>query len=86
MEQGFKDIVVQEWLGWFVPAKTPAETVNKLNALVRESLQSPEFVESLARNSLHALTQSPKEFARLRRQDHERWAGIAKVTGFTTED
>lgn len=86
VEQGYKDIVVQEWLGWFVPAKTPTDTVNKLNALVRESLQSPEFIESLAKNSLQPLTQSPDEFARLLRQDHERWAGIAKVTGFTAED
>ena len=86
VEQGFKDIVVQEWLGWFVPAKTPMETVNKLNALVRESLQSPEFVEALARNSLQPVTQSPDEFARLLRQDHERWAAIAKATGFTAED
>ena len=86
VEQSYKDIVVQEWLGWFVPAKTPIETVNKLNALVRESLQSAEFVESLAKNSLQPLTQSPDEFARLLRQDHARWAGIAKVTGFTAED
>ena len=32
-EQGFKDIVVQEWLGWFVPARTPADTVRRLNTL-----------------------------------------------------
>ena len=32
-EQGYKDIAVQEWLGWFLPAKTPAEIVNTLNAL-----------------------------------------------------
>ena len=86
VEQGYKDIVVQEWLGWFVPAKTPMETVNKLNALVRESLQSPELIEALAKNSLQPLTQSPDEFARLLRQDHERWSGIAKATGFTAED
>ncbi len=86
VEQGFKDIAVQEWLGWFLPAKTPADTVNRLNAVVRESLQAPELVESLARNSLQPVTQSPQEFAALLRQDHARWAGIAKATGFTAED
>lgn len=86
VEQGFKDIVVQEWLGWFVPAKTPADTVARLNALVRESLQAPDFVESLAKNSLQPVTQSPDDFAKLLRADHERWSGIAKVTGFTAED
>ena len=38
VEQGYKDIAVQEWLGWFLPAKTPADIVQRLNALVREAL------------------------------------------------
>ncbi len=44
VEQGYKDIALQEWLGWFVPAKTPMDTVNKLNAIVRDGLQAPDFV------------------------------------------
>ena len=86
VEQGYKDIVVQEWLGWFVPARTSSETVHRLNALVRENLMLPELTDGLAKNSLLPHTQSPEEFARMLRQDHERWAGIAKATGFTAED
>jgi len=85
-EQGFKDIVVQEWLGWFVPAKTPADQVQKLSALIRENLQSPEMVDSLAKNSLQPITQSPEEFARIVRADLARWAPIVKTSGFTAED
>lgn len=85
-EQGFKDIVVQEWLGWFVPAKTPPEQVAKLNALVREGLQAPEMVESLAKNSLQPVTQAPDEFARMVRADAARWAPIVKAAGFTAEE
>ena len=85
-EQGFKDIVVQEWLGWFVPAKTPADQVQKLSALIRENLQSPEMAESLAKSSLQPITQSPEEFARLVRADLARWAPIVKASGFTAED
>lgn len=86
VEQGFPDIVVQEWLGWFVPAKTPFDTVNKLNALVRESLQQAELTESLAKNFLQPITQTPEEFARLLRADYTRWQAIAKASGFTAED
>ena len=85
-EQGFRDIVVQEWLGWFVPAKTPAEQVQKLSALIRENLQSPEMVETLAKSSLQPITQSPEEFARMVRADLARWTPIVKATGFTAED
>lgn len=86
VEQGYKDIALQEWLGWFVPAKTPVDTVNKLNALVREGLQAPDFVESLAKNGLQPVTQSPEEFARIVKRDFDRWGVIAKATGFTAED
>ncbi len=86
VEQGYKDIALTEWLGWFVPAKTPMDMVNKLNALVREGLQAPDMVEALAKSGLQPVTQSPDEFARIVKRDYERWAVIAKATGFTAED
>lgn len=86
VEQGYKDIALQEWLGWFVPAKTPVVTVNKLNTIVREGLRSPDLVDALAKSGLQPLTQSPEEFAILMKRDFERWTVIAKATGFTAED
>ena len=86
VELGYKDIAVQEWLGWFVPAKTPVDTVAKLNALVREGLQAPDAVDALAKNSLQPITQSPEDFAKLVRADLARWAPIVKASGFTAED
>jgi tripartite-type tricarboxylate transporter receptor subunit TctC len=86
VEQGFKDIVVQEWLGWFVPARTPADQVQRLNALVREGLQSPEYIAALAANGLQPVTQSPDDFAKLVRSDYQRWTPIVKASGFTAED
>ncbi len=85
-EQGFKDIAFQEWLGWFVPAKTPLETVNRLNALVREGLSSPDVIESLKKSGLQVETQSAEEFARIVKRDLDRWSVIAKATGFTAEE
>ena len=86
VELGYKDIAMLEALGWYVPAKTPMDTVRKLNALVREALQTPEFIESLAKNGLIPLHQSPEEFAALLKKDTAHWAAAAKSTGFTAED
>ena len=86
VEQGFKDLVVQEWLGWFLPARTPAETVQRLNALVREGLQAPEFIEALAKSGLQPLHQSPEAFGKIVRADQERWSPIVKAANFTAED
>ena len=86
VEQGYKDIVVQEYLGWFLPARTPAEIVNRLNAQVREALAAPEYVKALAENGLQPLHQSPEEFGRIVKSDHARWAPIVKASGFTAEE
>ncbi|RYZ01261.1 MAG: tripartite tricarboxylate transporter substrate binding protein, partial [Comamonadaceae bacterium] len=85
-EQGFPEIVVQEWLGWFLPARTPQDRVEQLNKLVSEGLQDPALVESLARNGLQPFHQSPQAFAQLVRDDLKRWAPIVKASGFTAEE
>ncbi len=86
VEQGYRDVAAQEWLGWFVPARTPDATVQKLNALVREHLHAPDMVEALASNSLQPATQEPDAFARMVRNDIARWAPIVKASGFTAEE
>lgn len=85
-EQGYPDIVVQEWLGWFVPAKTPADTVQRLNTLVREALQNPTLVKTLADNGLIPYTQSTQDFAKTVRGELDRWAPIVRASGFTAEE
>lgn len=77
---------MQEWLGWFVPARTPADTVARLNTLVREGLQAPDFVAALAQSGLAPLHQPADEFARMLRADLARWAPVVKASGFTAED
>ena len=86
VEVGFKDIAMLEALGWYLPAKTPMETVRRLNSLVREQLQTPEFIDSLSKAGLQTLHQSPEEFMALLKRDTAHWAAAAKVTGFTAED
>lgn len=86
VEQGFPDLVVQEWLGWFLPAKVPASTVQRLNALVREGLQDHAFIEALATSGLQPVHQSSEDFARIVRADQQRWAPIVKAANFTAED
>ncbi|WP_298929508.1 Bug family tripartite tricarboxylate transporter substrate binding protein [uncultured Ramlibacter sp.] len=86
VEQGYKDIALMEYLGLFLPAKTPVDVVQRLNSQVREALSMPEIIEGLAKNGLQAVHQSPADFAVLLRQDTERWAAIAKTTGFTAEE
>jgi tripartite-type tricarboxylate transporter receptor subunit TctC len=83
VEQGFADIALTEWLGWFLPAGTPPETVRALNAIARDGLRDGDMIASLANSALEPRYTTPEQCAGLLRQDHDRWASIAKSTGFT---
>ena len=85
-EQGFPDIVLVEWLGWFMPAKVPADTVQRLNAAVREALQTPDMVDLVAKLGLRQRLSTPAEFAAMVKADIDRWGPIVKATGFTAEE
>lgn len=86
VEQGYKDIAMMEYLSLFLPAKTPQDTVRSLNRFVREGLSSQDLVDSLATNGLQPVHQSPEEFARMLREDAQRWDAIARSTGFKAEE
>ena len=84
-EQGFKDIVFDEWFGVFAPGKTPADTVARLSAAVRKVLVAPEVVDSLAQMGLEAKGSTPAELAALLKRDTERWAPLIKTIGFSAD-
>jgi len=86
VEQGFPDIALQEWLGWFVPAKTPADVVQRLSAQVRDGLTAPDLVEGLAKNALEPMAQTPQEFAAILKHDLAHWGPIVKATGLKAEE
>lgn len=84
-EQGMKDFVYSEWFGFYVPAKTPTDIVNRLNAALRAALAAPETVNGLAVMGLEAQSSSPAELAARLKADTERWGPLVKAIGFTAE-
>jgi tripartite-type tricarboxylate transporter receptor subunit TctC len=86
IEQGYDQIALQEWLGWFLPANTPVEIVNRLNGFVKEGLAPPETVASLASSGLVGRYLRPEEFSTVLKNDYDRWAQIVKTTGFTATE
>lgn len=84
-EQGYPQVVAQEWFVFMLPAKADARIVDGLNAALRRALASPEVVESLATFGLEAMSSTPAELAALLREDTRRWAPIVKDVGFTAE-
>jgi tripartite-type tricarboxylate transporter receptor subunit TctC len=84
-ESGY-NVVVESWLGAFVPSKTPANIVNALGAAIGDAVKSPEMIENLAKAGNEPNFQTPAEFAATVKADIIRWAPVVKASGFIAED
>lgn len=84
-EQGYKDLVFDEWFGFYLPAKTAPGIVDKANTALRAALAAPDVIEGLATIGLEAKSSSPAELAAMLKTALERWGPIVKQIGFTAE-
>ena len=53
-EQGFKDLVMSEYYEFFMPGKTPPETVKRAADAIKAAVSSPDVVEAFAKLGLEA--------------------------------
>lgn len=74
-EAGFKGLVVKGWHGLFVPSKTPAEIIDRLEKEAKAALGEKKMEEALAKDGLELPPpQSRAEFAKAVRNEHAFWA------------
>ncbi len=86
MREAGYDVVVESWLGVFVPSKTPAGIVNALSAAIADAVKSAPMIDSLAKVGNTPAFQSPADFAATVKADIARWAPVVKASGFVAED
>ena len=84
-EQGLKDMTHSEWFAFLLPAKTPADVVNRMNAALKVALAQKDVVDGLAGFGLEAMSSTPAELTDLLKKDTAKWAPIVKSVGFTAE-
>lgn len=70
-QAGFKGLVIDQWLGIFVPAGTDAQIVRRLAAEFDKALAEPVVRERLAKAALETVGGSTEDFARLVRANFE---------------
>ena len=87
VESGYKNVVVQSWVGMFVPAATPANIITRLNAELVQALKAPDVQNTLARFGFEYAVATPSAaFASLVKADLDRWGTVVKASGFTADD
>jgi tripartite-type tricarboxylate transporter receptor subunit TctC len=85
-EAGYPSLEDLTWYGFFVPAKTPASVVQKLNAAVQRALRTDEVKSGMAKLAVELDSISLDDFGRLIASQSDRWKAIVQATGFVPTD
>lgn len=72
------ELEMDQWLGLLVPAGTPKEVVQRLNASAAKALQAPAIREKLGPQGLEVVAHSVAEFERQYRGDYEKFGKLIR--------
>ncbi|MDR6450978.1 Bug family tripartite tricarboxylate transporter substrate binding protein [Variovorax paradoxus] len=84
-EQGFPEIVADEWFGFFAPAKTPAAVIAAASTAIQAALKDKAVADGLLSVGLVAHGSSPEDMKKSLQSEYERWGPLVKKIGFTAE-
>lgn len=85
IESGFPDLVVEEWFGFYAPAKTPANIIASANAAINAALKEKSVIDSLAIQGMLGVGGTPEQMAADQKVQFDNWGPIVKKIGFTAE-
>jgi tripartite-type tricarboxylate transporter receptor subunit TctC len=77
-EAGVKGLVLDQWLGVFVPAGTPQPIVARLNAEVGKALADPAIKQNLVNSAQDPIGGSAEAFAHLVRDDFAKYQRLVR--------
>jgi tripartite-type tricarboxylate transporter receptor subunit TctC len=77
-EVGVKRIDVDLWYAFFVPSKTPAAVITRLNTEMAAILRQPEVKDILGKAGMDASASSSAELAAVVTKDYPRWGAVIR--------
>ena len=81
VEQGFADLVVEDYVGFAVKSGTSPEIVARLNEAVNKALRKPRVVETFAKLGATPAGGSADEFASLIKSQVAHWGRVVRKSG-----
>ena len=84
-EQGFPDLTVEEWFGFYAPAKTPGNVIDNANAAINAALLDKNVASALGTFGLMARGSTVREMDKSQRDAFYRWGPLVKQIGFSDE-
>jgi tripartite-type tricarboxylate transporter receptor subunit TctC len=69
------------WFGFMLPAGTPRDIVDRLNADTRKAMQLPEYQKRMADLGYELLGSTPAEMGEMLQAELKRWGPVVKASG-----
>jgi len=85
VEQGFRDVAIEEYFAAWLAPRTPASIANGLAEQLKKAIQTKELEDAYAARAFAPSFTSPEELDRMVRSDIERWAPVVKSSGFSID-
>lgn len=74
------------WQGYFVPAGTPRDIINKLSTDINRVLAMPDTIERLAGAGTDPFPGSPDQFAAFLKVEIDKWGKVVKSIGLKMDN
>jgi tripartite-type tricarboxylate transporter receptor subunit TctC len=80
-EAGYPEAAYVPWYGIYVPAATPDDVVEKINAAINKALENPDVQRQLAVADIPGKPMPLDELASLMKADHGKLTAVVKAAG-----
>ena len=84
-ESGVAGFEITQWYGFFAPAKTPADIVDKLNKEIVAVMKEPDVAKKFADQGADIVTGSSADFGKLVERELARWSKFIKEAKITAD-
>ena len=84
-EAGQKDFVVEQWQGVYLPARTPAATVQRLNSAINNALREPAVAELADKLGVTLVGGAPQRLAEVQKADSATWARVIRAANIQAD-
>jgi tripartite-type tricarboxylate transporter receptor subunit TctC len=85
VEQGFPNLIVEEWTGLEVPSATPDDVVLRLNTAINKALATQKVKDAFATIGAEPVGGTPESYGALVKQQVEYWGKVVKDAGIRPE-
>lgn len=77
-EQGIDGVEVEQWYGFFAPAKTSKDVIAKLNQALNQALADPDIIKRIEGHGAEVKSSTPEELGVLVNNDLAKWRAVVQ--------